>query len=48
MTLEISEVKDMIPEKYFSEDYTDDATILKRTFDDHKVPLDVAFCRWMA
>ena len=48
MTLEISEVESMIPEKYFKEDYTEDPKILKRTFPDHKVPLDVAFCRWMA
>ena len=38
----------MIPDKYFTEDYTDDKTIMKRIFEDHKVPLDIAFCRWMA
>jgi aspartate/methionine/tyrosine aminotransferase len=48
MTLDVSETETIIPDKYFDENCIDDPTILKRTFEDHKVPLDVAFCRWMA
>lgn len=54
MTLEISEVnsgensQNLIPEKYFTNEFIDDDKILKRPFEDQKVPLDYAFCRWMA
>lgn len=48
MTIEISECESLIPEKYFEDDYIDDDKILKKSFKDSKVPIDFAFCRWMA
>lgn len=32
----------------YSNDFTDDPKICKRQFEESKVPLDFAFCRWMA
>jgi aspartate/methionine/tyrosine aminotransferase len=43
MTVEISEIKDKIPEKYFSQDYIDDESIMKKPFNEGEVTLDFAF-----
>lgn len=53
LPLEITEkAKSLIPEKYFSlEDYEDDpnSNVIKRDFSYRgSVPLDYAFCRWLA
>ena len=42
MTIDISKCKDLIPEKYFTNDYIDDDSIPKTHFED-TVPLDFAF-----
>jgi len=52
MPVDVSGARDLIPDKYFrvNENYEDDAdTLVKQMkFIDGKVPLDFAFCRWLA
>lgn len=47
---DISKCKDLIPEKYFkNEEFEDDAdTIIEKNDFGDPVPLDLAFCRWLA
>ena len=52
MPVDVTGARDLIPEKYFraNTNYEDDpATLVKQMqFIDGRVPLDFAFCRWLA
>ena len=45
MTLDISECRDLVPDKYYHDDYTEGIHI--RSYGDEKCPFDYAFCRWL-
>ena len=47
---DVTECRDLIPEKYFKPDYENDPNtlVISTEFEEGEVPLDFAFCRWLA